>query len=229
MRIGVTGTYSSGKTLTTLALSHYLGVPRTEARMTRQILPEAVPGKALDACTSPELIQVIVTRHMERVVHEHDLSPNFISDGCSLQEWIYGSVRVKYGVDPNKSSHLKPGEAMARTEELAYFEAVMSELGKLFKRHVKSSFDLFIHLPNELPLARDGHRPVNELFRSASDELLKETLEGMAIPYHVVGGSLEERLDRAAEIIGLQPVMPAADAISMAQERYGQLRRPLVV
>lgn len=223
MRIGIAGTYSSGKTLTSLVLSHYLDLPRTEARTMREILPEAAPGKDLHECTSPELIQMIVVRHMERVVHEHDLSPNFVSDGCSLQEWIYGSVRVKYGVNPNTSVNLAPGESVARTAELDYFEQIMIELGKVFKRHVKASFDFFIYLPNELPLASDGHRPVNELFRSASDRLLKATLDELAIPYHIVGGSLEERADKVSRIIGKRPAMPISDAIGLAQKKYNQM------
>jgi hypothetical protein len=220
MRIGITGTYSSGKTLTSLVLAHYLGLPRTEARTMREILPEAAPGKTLEECTSPELIQMIIVRHMERVVHEHNLSPNFVSDGCSLQEWIYGSVRVKYGINPNQSISLGAGEAVDKTVELAYFEQIMLELGKVFKRHVKKSFDVFIHLPNELPLAKDGHRPVNELFRSASDELLKETFDELGIAYHIVGGSIEERVEKVSELLGIPPVMQVSDAIGIAKDKY---------
>ncbi len=40
----------------------------------------------------------------------------------------------------------------------------MWELGKAFKRHVKVIVRQFVHLKNELPLAKDGHRPVNENF-----------------------------------------------------------------
>jgi hypothetical protein len=223
MRLGITGTYSSGKTITSLVLSHYLGLPRTQARTMREILPEAAPGKDLHECTSPELSQMIVIRHMERVLHEHDLSPQFVSDGCSLQEWIYGSVRVKYGIDPNESVNLRPDESVPRTPEIAYFEQIMVELGKVFKRHVKKSFDLFFHLPNELPLARDGHRPVNELFRSASDELLKSTFDELAMPYHIIGGSIEERVDKIADVLRRRPVMPISDAVGLARHRYGQL------
>lgn len=223
MRLGITGTYSSGKTLTSLVLSHYLGLPRTQARTMREILPEAAPGKNLEQCTSLELIQMIVVRHMERVVHEHDLRPDFVSDGCSLQEWIYGSVRVMCGINPNESISLLPGQRVAKTAELAYFESVMRELGKVFKRHVKKSFDLFVHLPNELPLARDGHRPVNELFRSASDDLLKATFEELAIPYHIVGGPMEERVNRIADIAGRKPVMPISEAIGIGQAKYSRL------
>jgi len=223
MRLGITGTYSSGKTLTSLVLSRYLRLPRTQARTMREILPEAAPGKALEQCSSTELLQLILIRHTERVLHEHTLGAEFVSDGCSLQEWIYGSVRVKYGINPNESVNLAPGESVAKTPELAYFEQVMFAIGKIFKRHVKKSFDLFVHLPNELPLAKDGHRPVNELFRSASDNLLKQCFDELEIPYHIVGGSIEERAEKVAELIGKRPVMRISEAIDLARKEYGNL------
>src|SRR3954454_6093694 len=106
MRLGISGTYSSGKTLTAMALSHYTGIPRTRAKTMREILPDAAPGKTLDECTASELLQMIMVRHVERAVHESRLSDGFVSDGCSLQEWIYGTVRVTVGVNPNASLHL---------------------------------------------------------------------------------------------------------------------------
>ena len=223
MRIGLTGTYSSGKTFTSLVVSRYLDVPRTEASTMREILPHAAPGKRLEECTAAQLIQMIVTRHSERVVHERLLSPHFISDGCSLQEWIYGSVRVKYGVNPNASINLAPDESVEKTGELAFFENVMWELGKAFKRHVKSSFDHFIHLKNELPLAKDGHRPVNENFRRSSDELLLKTLNEMDIPHTVIGGTVEERAEIISEIFGKKPIMPITKAINLATTQYATL------
>lgn len=223
MRIGLTGTYSSGKTFTSLVVSRYLDVPRTEAPTMREILPHAAPGKTLEECTAAQLIQMIETRHSERVVHERLLSPHFISDGCSLQEWIYGSVRVKYGVNPNASINLAPDESVEKTGELAFFENVMWELGKAFKRHVKSSFDHFIHLKNELPLAKDGHRPVNENFRRSSDELLLKTLNEMDIPHTVVSGTVEERAERISEIFGKKPIMSIAKAINLATTQYATL------
>lgn len=142
-------------------LGHLLGIPRTQARTMREILPEAAPGKTLEEVTSAQLIQMIVARHSERAVNEHTLADDFISDGCSLQEWIYGSVRVKHGVNPNFSVSLSPDEAVQNTPELSYFKDVMLEPGKLFKRHVSSSFDMFIHLSNELSLAKHELLPVS--------------------------------------------------------------------
>ncbi|CNJ84159.1 Predicted ATPase/kinase involved in NAD metabolism [Yersinia aldovae] len=223
MRIGITGTYSSGKTLTSVALSYYLGLPRTQARTMREILPDAVPGKDLEQCTPAEIINLIVTRHIERVVYEEKLSPSFVSDGCSLQEWIYGSVRVLFGINPNDSIHLNPGEHVPLTPELIFFKDVMGELGKIYKRHVKRSFDVFIHLPNELPLSKDGHRPVNEHFRTSSDELLKGTLEELALPYYIVGGTIEQRLDKISEILNIKPVIPAREAVEKETRIYNEL------
>jgi hypothetical protein len=223
MRIGLTGTYSSGKTFTSLVVSRYLGVPRTEASTMREILPHAAPGKTLEECTAAQLIQMIVVRHSERVVHEHRHGPTFISDGCSLQEWIYGTVRLKYGVNPNASISLAPDESVEKTSELAFFQDVMWELGKAFKRHVRSSFDHFVHLRNELPLAKDGHRPVNENFRRSSDALLLATLAEMDMPYTVVGGTVEERAQKIAEVFGSRPVMPVSEAVDQANAHYAAL------
>lgn len=132
-------------------------------------------------------------------------------------------MRVKYGVNPNASINLAPDESIEKTGELAFFEDVMWELGKAFKRHVKSSFDQFVHLKNELPLAKDGHRPVNENFRRSSDEFLLATLDDMAMPYVVIGGSVEERADAIAEVFGKTPVMSIDAAIAEAQKQYDSL------
>jgi nicotinamide riboside kinase len=87
----------------------------------------------------------------------------------------------------------------------------------------KSSFDLFVHLPNELPLARDGHRRVNELFRSASDRLLKQTYDELKIDYVIVGGSLEQRCAQIIALTGRSPVMSVAAAISKGSAQYATL------
>ncbi|KOX34825.1 ATP/GTP-binding protein [Saccharothrix sp. NRRL B-16348] len=223
MRLGISGTYSSGKTITGMALSHYTGIPRTQAKTMREILPEAAPGKALEECTAAELLQMIVVRHVDRAVHESRLWDGFISDGSSLQEWIYGAVRVTVGINPNDSVHLSDLESVEKTPELAFFEEVMGQIGNAFKRHVKATFDAFVHLPNELPLAADGHRPVNERFRSMSDEHLRLTLTELDIPFHVVGGTLPERLRRIAGIFDLPVARDVDSAIALAEAEYAAM------
>lgn len=223
MRLGITGTYSSGKTLTAMALSAYTGVARTRAKTMREILPDAAPGKALEQCTAAELLQMIVVRHTERAVHENRLWDGFISDGCSLQEWIYGSVRVTVGINPNDSVHLSDLESVEKTDEIRFFEEVMAQLGLAMKRHVKHNFQAFVHLRNELALAADGHRPVNERFRSMSHELLLGTLRELEIPFIEIGGDLASRLEQIVAHYGLPVVRPVHEAIAIAEAEYAAI------
>jgi hypothetical protein len=223
MRLGISGTYSSGKTLTAIALSNFTGIPRTRAKTMREILPDAAPGKTLEECTAAELIQMIVIRHCERAVHESRLWDGFVSDGCSLQEWIYGTVRVTVGINPNESLHLSDLESVEMTDELRFFEDVMNNLGNAVKKHVKKTFDVFVHLPNELPLAADGHRPVNERFRSMSDEMLQKTLAELQIPFLTVGGDVATRLENIANVFNFKRVMSVEDAIARAEKEYASL------
>ena len=220
MKLAISGTYSSGKTLTSYALSHYAGIPRIRARTMRELLPLAVPGKTLEQCSAAELIQLIVRRHVERVTHESLLGGGFVSDGSSLQEWIYGSVRVVVGINPNDSVHLAGSQAVEQTPEVVFFGQVMQQLGVAIKDHVRDTYEAFVHLPNELTLAKDGHRPVNERFRSMADETIAATVDELGIPRHTVGGTLPERLDRIVEIFGLAPVVGIDTAIQRAEEEY---------
>src|SRR4051812_4234694 len=223
MRLGISGTYSSGKTLTAMALSHYTGVPRTRAKTMREILPDAAPGKTLEQCTAAELLQMIMVRHCERAVHENRLWDGFISDGSSLQEWIYGTVRVTVGINPNDSVNLSALESVEKTDEIRFFEDVIGQMGVAMKQHVQRTFDAFVHLRNELPLAEDGHRPVNERFRTMSDEKLMATLDELGIPCHIVGGPLAYRLRYISSLFGFAPVCSTDEAIALAEAEYAAL------
>ena len=81
LRLAMSGTYSTGKTTTTEALSRWVGLPRTHAQTMREILPEALPGKALEDCTPAELYQLGILRFTERAVRESAMQGSFISDG----------------------------------------------------------------------------------------------------------------------------------------------------
>lgn len=212
MRIAISGTYSTGKTTTATALSHLTGIPRTHARTMREILPEAFPGKRLEDCTAPELFGLGMRRYAERAVHESHLPGGFISDGSSLHEWVYGTVRLRVGINPNLSAGADPPP----TEEMRLFQAVLVNMGAVVRQHAAGSYDLFIHLPVEFPLVADGHRPVSERFRHLSDTMLRSTLDEMGMPYHVVGGTVAQRLERITLLLGLREVMPVRHAIRLA-------------
>lgn len=227
MKLGISGTYSSGKTFTAIALSHYTGIPRTRAKTMREILPEAAPGKTLEECTAAELLQMIVVRHVDRAVHEGALGDDFISDGSSLQEWIYGMIRIDVGINPNDSVHLRDSEQVRRTPEPAVFEDVVRQLGVSFKQHVQRTFDAFVHLPNELPPAKDGHRPVNDRFRRLADETMLTVLAELRIPVHVIGGGFAERLDAIVDEFGFPRVLDVRAALHRANEEYTAINRAI--
>ncbi|MFF2149159.1 AAA family ATPase [Kitasatospora sp. NPDC058190] len=221
MKLAVSGTYSSGKTFTVMALSHLTGMPRTLAKTMREILPEALPGKALAECTPPEFLQLVMRRHVERAVHENLLGDGFVSDGSSLQEWIYGTLRVRAGINPSASAHLAEGQAVPRTAEMDFFEQVMVQYGSAFKQHVAKTYDTFVHLRNELPIVADGHRPMNDQFRRLCDEMLLDSFAEMGMPYHVIGGTIAERLQQIVKLFDLPALIPVDEAIRRAKADYG--------
>ncbi|OZV23004.1 AAA family ATPase [Streptococcus sobrinus] len=214
MKIAISGTYSTGKTTTTLALAYYTGLTRTHAKTMREILPKALPGKKLEDATGPELVQLGFRRLLERAVRESHLS-SYVSDGSSLHEWVYGMVRTELGMNPN---HETDQGKIILTDDLKYLREVMINFGAVAKDYAKETYDSFIHLPIEFPLVEDGHRPVSELFRSRSNDLLIETLKELDIPYFLVGGTINERLEKIVDIYSLKPVMTADEAINLAKK-----------
>jgi hypothetical protein len=219
MKIAISGTYCTGKTTTSIAFAHLTGIPRTHAKTMREILPDALPGKRLEECTAPELFQLGIRRYAERAVHESHLPDGFVSDGSSIHEWVYGKVRMQVGIRPDDSTPLDAEQ----TPEIRVFEEVIDNMGSVVKQHAKRAYDVFLHLPVEFPLVVDGHRPVSERFRKMSDELLVSTLEEYAIPYHVVGGTIPERLAKATGLLGLTPVMEVDEAIARAKREIAGL------
>lgn len=220
MRLAVSGTYSSGKTTTSTALALLTGIPMAHAKTMREILPEAVPGKRLEDCSTAQLVQLGMRRFVDRAVHESHLDAHFISDGSSLHEWAYGKIRVLVGIHPDDSALLP---ARVPPGELEFFEDVIDNMGIAMKQHAQRSYDAFAHLPIEFPLVADGHRPVSERFRMLTDQLLRDTLDELGIPYRVIGGSLAERLDTIVRTFGLPRLMPVEQAVEQAVAALGQL------
>jgi len=232
MKLAISGTYSVGKTLTTMAVAHLTGLPRSSALTMRELLPISVPGKTLEECTAAEIIMLITRRNQGRAVNESHLPDGFVSDGSSLHEWCYGTVRVLVGINPNESVHL---ENIEMTDEIRFYAEVMRQIGVPARQHAKASYDAFVHLPIEFPLVADGHRPVNERFRALADEMLLKQLDELGIPVHIVGGTVPERLEKIIGIFGFRPVMSIDEAIARAEADYalidttGELEREQAV
>jgi nicotinamide riboside kinase len=218
LRLAMSGTYSTGKTTTTEALSRWVGLPRTHAQTMREILPDALPGKALEDCTPAELFQLGILRFSERALRESAMPGSFISDGSSLHEWVYGKARMTVGINPSDGVLLRTFRKALVLPHKKLLNDFNDSFGAVVKRHAQRSYDAFIHLPVEFPLVKDGHRPVSEEFRALSDRLLLQILRELGITVHVVSGSIAQRLTRIAEIYGFEPVMPLEQAIAEAKE-----------
>ncbi|WP_217614026.1 AAA family ATPase [Cellulomonas sp. GbtcB1] len=220
MRLAVSGTYSTGKTLTTMALSHYTGIPRSAAMTMRELLPISVPGKTLEECTGAEILMLITRRNTERAVNESHLGDRFISDGSSLHEWIYGTVRVLVGINPSATATLADVE---RTPELGFFEDVITQLGVPAKQHAQAGYDAFVRLPVEFAMVEDGHRPVNERFRVLADTMIQEQVDALGIPTFTAGGSVGDRLVAITEHFGLPRVLSLDEAVRRAAAEYAAI------
>lgn len=217
MKLAISGTYSSGKTFTTMALTHLTGMPRSTAKTMRELLPISVPGKTLEECTAAEILMLITRRNTERAVNESQLGDNYISDGSSLHEWVYGTVRVIVGINPNDSVNLQNVE---KTQEIQFFEEVIGALGIPAKQHALSNYDAFVHLPIEFPLVADGHRPVNEHFRYLADSMIQDEIAKLGIPNVTIGGTVPERLEKIAAHYNLPRMISIEDAMALAQAEY---------
>ncbi|MCC8146275.1 MAG: ATP-binding protein [Bacteroidales bacterium] len=218
MKIVISGTYSTGKTTTALALSLLTGIPVTHARTMREILPTAFPGKRLEKCDFHELMELGMRRFTERIITEKEIGNSFISDGCPLQEWIYGTTRMTTGLNPaEKPWKIKLHKAIYNRGWNVFSETI-NGFGCIAKEYTKKHYDKIIHLPVEFPFNPDGHRPTSELFRQKSEILLKKTYTELGLEVFEVKGSLEERLNKIITHLELSPILSTKEAIITANK-----------
>jgi nicotinamide riboside kinase len=219
IRLAVSGTYSSGKSTTTQALSFATGFPRTHAMTSREILLELNPGKRVEELSAAELIALGLRRLEERIHHEAAQSHSFISDGSVIHEWIYGEARMRVGINPSAGVLHRTLSSLAALPFRRFYRQYMDAYGAIVKQRAKRMYDVYIHLPVEFEMQADGHRPVSEPFRHLSDKLLIDTLDELQIPYFVVGGSIRRRVEKIVDLLDLPLVRPLDEAIEMAVEK----------
>jgi nicotinamide riboside kinase len=227
VRIAVSGTYSSGKTTTSEALSIATGIPRIDALSAREIVVELLPGKRFQELSAAELLMLGLRRFEERIHCEANQTGSFISDGSVLNEWVYGEARMRVGINPGAPLLHRAAKRIAGLPAKPFFRQYINAYGAVAKARARQAYDVFIHLPVEFAMQGDGHRPVSERYRQASDQLLIETVRELKIPCHLVRGSVQERLAQIVELLGLPLLIPLPEAIATATERI-QLSREMV-
>lgn len=216
-RIVISGTYCTGKTTLSLALSLATGIPATHALTMREILPRLFPGKTLRSCSYAELLCLGMKRFEERIRAEDAFSEGFISDGCTLQEWLYGSTRLVTGAYPDEYPLQLKLKHLLHWRAYRNFQKQLQRFEGLAKAYASTHYDVFFHLPVEFPFVSDGHRPTSERFREASEQRLLQTYDEMGLCPVIVRGDLETRLYTLMDHLQLPPVIPINDAIRQAE------------
>lgn len=218
LKLAISGTYSTGKSTTTEALSIATGLPRTHAMTSREILIDLIPGKTVMDLNAMELIKLGLRRFEERVHNESGPGP-FISDGGVFHEWVYFEARMRVGINPGAPKWFQAVKQVSGIPVKRFYQRYTDTLGDVTRARAKRLYDAYVHLPVEFDMRPDGHRPVSEPFRRLSDDLLIEALEELQIPYHVVGGPIPDRVNRIIELFDMPQIVPTDEAVELAQIR----------
>jgi hypothetical protein len=226
LKLAVSGTYSTGKSTTTEALSIATGIPRTHAMTSREILIDLIPGKTVMELSGMELITLMMRRFEERVHNEAGPGP-FISDGGVFHEWVYLEARMRIGINPGAPTWFQAVKKVTGIPVKHFYQSYADTLGEVTRRRARHLYDAYVHLPVEFDMHPDGHRPVSEPFRRLSDRLLMDTVSRMGKPHHVVGGTVEERLTRIIELFDLPVAVPVPEAIDQAKAQVAAATRVL--
>lgn len=217
-RIVISGIYCTGKTTLSLALERASGISCTHALTMREILPKLFPGKSLRDCSYAELICLGMKRFEDRIRKESELGNSFISDGCPLQEWLYGSTRLITGAYPDEYPYKMLLKKFFNYRSYKDFKKLLNGFESMAKVYTKKKYDIFFHLPVEFPFIADGHRPTSEKFRTISENRLLETYTKMGIETILIPGSLQERLSKILDVLKIVPKHEISDCIAYAHE-----------
>lgn len=200
MRIAVVGAYGNGKTTLTTKLAETLNIPRVHGTAMKD--PWGTAPKSLDDCSDMEVLQLTFRRFAERIAAEEQCGGSFVSDGSTLHEWVYLTVRLAAGRHPEIGHlpHLQPST----------LSKVVEQLGAVIRQRTAYAYDLFVHLPADVPL-HEEETSINEQFRRLSDRLMLEILDEMCCPVHIVAGDVEERALQVAHLVRVATPHPLPD------------------
>ncbi|WP_304250865.1 AAA family ATPase [Limosilactobacillus gastricus] len=222
IRLVISGTYSTGKTTTTTALSILTGIPLINALSAREILTDLYPGRRFQDMTADELMALGLKRFEKRVRAEtiaYKEAGSFISDGSVLNEWIYGTVRMKVGINPGSTMPHRIAKAVMGIPFKPFMKKYLTSYGTVVQQHAKEWYTDVVHLPVEFPMDPDGHRPVSEEYRTLSDQEIRISFKKLGLAPFVVGGTVVDRLQTIVDRYHLPQIMPVEEAIKLAQQR----------
>ena len=226
-RIVISGTYSTGKTTTTTALSTVTGIPMINALSARELLTNLYPGRRFQDMTATELMALGLKRFEERIrAEEQALSQydGFISDGSVLNEWIYGTVRMKVGINPGSTLPHRIAKRITGFTSKPFVNKYLESYGVVVNKHARNWYTDVIHLPIEFQMDPDGHRPVSEKYRRLSDQEIITSFKNLGFSPYPVKGSIPDRLEAIISHLGLTKTMSIDKAIELAQQQIKKNR-----
>lgn len=216
-QIAISGAIKTGKTTLCRALSHLTGVPYVHASSVKEIASEIFPGKKVSELGAWQLMSVGLARYTERAGNEAVCKDGFISDGSVLNEWIYGLARLKIGLNPDKKINLKYAIMKIIKPIISFNLKIANGYGIILKEHSRNNYHSFIHLDiNDNYTSEFSDK--TKRFRKEYDRLFLQHLKEINVPYYIVSGTLEQRLQRIIELFNIKPVMTIAEAIHLATE-----------
>ncbi|KPG69751.1 AAA family ATPase [Enterococcus sp. RIT-PI-f] len=227
IRLVISGTYSTGKTTTATALSIATGIPLINALSAREILTTLYPSRRFQDMSATELMALGLKRMEERVRAEsiaYGEGRSFISDGSVLNEWIYGTVRMKIGINPGAAIVHQLVKAVLGFPSRRFFRKYMTAYGQVVNLHAKEWYTDVAHLPIEFEMDSDGHRPVSERYRQLSDQHLIDSFQAIHLEPCFITGNQESRVMQIVDHYQLPLVMPIKEAVLLAELRIKENR-----
>lgn len=168
-RVAIVGSFSTGKTTLAEAVAGPLELP---------LLPEvarevAALGFKLDKDATPEVETLIFLRQLyNEMTHEHFVGDRSLIDVMAYAGWVLDN--------------------QPRRRETALWESCIN----IAQFQLRSQYSHVFYLPVEFDIVPDGLRPLDPDFQAEIDERMRALLDGHAIRYDVLTGSVDERVEK---------------------------------
>jgi hypothetical protein len=178
MKIAFVGSFSTGKTTMANLCAREWDLP---------LLPEAARevaelGFPLDQGATAETETLIFLKTLKaELSHER-----FVADRSMLDVLAYADWVMEHAAEARKEDHL-----WAEAREIAVL-------------NLRARYDHVFYLPIEFPIVLDGLRPDDREFQAEIDRRMVHLLHAHDVVHHTLSGSVEDRLEQAEKIVGVE-------------------------
>lgn len=222
LKIAITGTFQTGKTLITQTLSIITGMPPVEAAQSFDCVAKYFPGKRLEQLTPDDCFQLDVFYLMELAVHEHNFPGGFWSDGELIQRVATGMMHIHqhYHPEHEKSPFGKVCLGANRMMDSRKMRRLSRIYEGLIKAYSESTYHSIVHFPVEFPIGESKPDNGFNRHRMEYDQRIIDFLEGLALKHYIITGNPAEKVGKILDIYQLKPLMSIEAAIGRAKSNY---------